>query len=289
MFGRLPKRARAPPRGVRRQALSRHVRSLVHRHATLMEMIIDRFGHLRADAADRLEIGDAGAAHRLGRAEMLQQGALARGSDAGHLVERRGGDRLLALRPMRADGEAMRLVAKLLDAIEHRIARLQQKWLAAAQMDAFAARVAVRPLGHRRDLDLIRQAKFLEHGIGRGELAGAAVDQHEVGRGPSVQVALVLGELAETPRQHLAHHGVVVAGGQILALHVELAVLPFDEAFGSGDDHRADRVGAGDMAVVVDLDPLGRLVEIEQLGKPRRGSPPARSTRRAGAPAPRAH
>ena len=103
----------------------------------------------------------------------------------------------------------------------------------------------------------------------RGELARAAVDQHEIGRGPAFDLALALGELAEAPLQHLAHHGVVVARGKVLALDIELPILAFDEAFGAGDDHGADRVGAGDMAVVVDLDARGRLGQIRTLGKAR--------------------
>ena len=74
-------------------------------------MVVDRLRHLRADAADRCEIGDAGAAHRLGRAEMLEQRALARRADARDLVERRGMHRLLAPGAMGADGEAVGLVA----------------------------------------------------------------------------------------------------------------------------------------------------------------------------------
>ena len=61
----------------------------------------------------------------LGRAEMLEQRAPARGADAGDLVERIGADGLAALGPVRADGEAVRLVAQPLHEIEHRVARLE--------------------------------------------------------------------------------------------------------------------------------------------------------------------
>ena len=54
----------------------------------LVEMIVDRLGHARRDALHRHQILDAGAAHRLGRAEMAEQGALARRADAVDLVER---------------------------------------------------------------------------------------------------------------------------------------------------------------------------------------------------------
>src|SRR6187431_838744 len=88
----------------------------------LVEMIVDHLRHLRADAADRGEIGDAGAAHRLGRTEMLEQSALARRPNALDLVERRNMHLLLAPGTMGADGKAMGLVAEFLDAIEHRVA-----------------------------------------------------------------------------------------------------------------------------------------------------------------------
>ncbi len=133
-------------------------------------------------------------------------------------------------------------------------------------MNALAAGVAVGTLGDGGDLDVV-EAELIEHRMRRGELAGAAVDQDEIGRGPSFHLAFALGELAEAPRQHLAHHGVVVTRGKVFALHIELPVLAFDEAFRSGNDHGADRVRAGDVAVVVNLDALGRLVEIDELGE----------------------
>src|SRR5262249_47383870 len=129
-----------------RNARSRSVGLSAH-VASPMEMIIDGLGHLRADAGDAFEIGNAGAADRLGRAEMLEQGSLARGANTGHLVERGGGDRLLALGAMGTDGETVRLVPELLDAIEHGIARLEQDRLFAFDMNAFAARIAIGSLG----------------------------------------------------------------------------------------------------------------------------------------------
>src|SRR5690606_8087255 len=50
---------------------------------------------------------------------------------------------------------------------------------------------------------------------------------------------------------------------------VELAVLALGEAVGAGDDHGADRAGAHDVAVVVDLDATRRGGQAETLGKTR--------------------
>lgn len=62
--------------------------------------------------------------------------------------------------------------------------------------------------------------------------------------GPALALVLVpfFDQPAETPVQHLAHHGVVVAGREVLALHVELAVLRFDEALRARHDHGADGI-----------------------------------------------
>ena len=70
----------------------------------------------------------------------------------------------------------------------------------------------------------------------------------------------------EAPLQHLAHHRVIVARGQAFGPDVELAVLVLDEAVRPGHDHGADRVGALDVAVVVDLDPLRRMRQAERGG-----------------------
>ena len=67
----------------------------------------------------------------------------------------------------------------------------------------------------------------------------------------------------EAAAEHFAHHGEVVAGGEIGRADVELAVLVLAEPVRPGDDHGADRVGALDVAVVIDLDPPRRLRQSE--------------------------
>ena len=49
----------------------------------LVEEIVDRLRHGRADAVDRAQVVGAGAGDGLGRAEMLEQRALAGRADAG--------------------------------------------------------------------------------------------------------------------------------------------------------------------------------------------------------------
>ena len=62
-----------------------------------MEEIVDFLRHLGGDAVDCLQILDARPRYRLGRAEMLEQRALARLADAGDLVERVGAEGLARL------------------------------------------------------------------------------------------------------------------------------------------------------------------------------------------------
>src|SRR5580692_2600214 len=81
-----------------------------------------RFG---TDAFDLHQVGDRGALDGFERAEVVQQRAFARRSDAGDLLQARFAHIAGATRPVRADGKTMGLIAQPLDEIEHRIARRQ--------------------------------------------------------------------------------------------------------------------------------------------------------------------
>ena len=71
----------------------------------------------------------------------------------------------------------------------------------------------------------------------------------------------------EAPLQHLPHHAEIVAGRELGRADVELAILVLHEALRARDDHRADRVRALDVAVVIDLDPARRRRQPEGLGQ----------------------
>ena len=58
----------------------------------------------------------------------------------------------------------------------------------------------------------------------------------------------------------------IVARGD-RAANPEFAVGGLDEPLGSGDDHAADGLGAGNVTVVVDLDAGGRFFQAEGLGE----------------------
>jgi hypothetical protein len=124
------------------------------RYHFVVEMVVDEPRDALGNAVHGHQIGSWRPAHRLGRAEMLQQRALARRADAGDLVERVLDHLLLAPRAVRADGEAVRLVAQALHEIEHRIARRQRERIApgmkkrsrpASRSAPLATPMAIRP------------------------------------------------------------------------------------------------------------------------------------------------
>src|ERR1700730_6675754 len=146
---------------------------------TLMEEFVNSPRRFGTDAFDLHQVGDRGALDGFQRAEVMQQRAFARRSDAGDLLQAGLAHIARPARPVRTDGETMGFVAKPLDEIEHRVARRQLERVAAREEEGFAAGVAVRPLGDGDQRHLGAEAG--QHFAGGIELAEAAVDQHQVG------------------------------------------------------------------------------------------------------------
>src|SRR5262249_44709278 len=140
-----------------------------------VEEVVDALRGLGADAGHLLEVGERCAFDRLERPEVMQQRTLARRADAGDLLQAGVSNVALALLPMRADREAMRLVAQPLDEIQNRIARRQPERFAAGHVERLAAGVAVGPLGDA-DQRHTSRAEPGEDLARRVELADAAVD-----------------------------------------------------------------------------------------------------------------
>ena len=113
----------------------------------------------------------------------------------------------------------------------------------------------------------VMDARVLHHLAHRRQLPLAAVDQQQVRPFAALPVGILLLEPGEAPLEHLAHHREIVAGLRLGPLDVELAIAVLAEALGPGDDHRAGRVGAHDVAVVIDLDPLGHVGQLERVGE----------------------
>ena len=80
-------------------------------------MRVDRFGHGVGYALHRLEVREARATDRLGRAEVRQQRPLARRANPRDVVKRRGRNRLGPFRAVCPDGKAVRLIAQALHEI----------------------------------------------------------------------------------------------------------------------------------------------------------------------------
>src|SRR5260370_40944636 len=127
-----------------------------------MEMLINLFRPAFGDAVDPPQLGEAGARNGPRRAEMMEERPLAVGADAGNVVEQGMTDAFGPPRAVRADGEAVRLVAQALQEGEHRIAGVETERSLAGHEKARAAGGAVGTLGDRRDGD-IGDAELAEH------------------------------------------------------------------------------------------------------------------------------
>src|SRR5665213_509438 len=236
----------------------------------LVEELIYLSRRFRINSRHQSKIWQAGPFDRFQGAKMAQQGALAGGPDPWNFLQSGLADILLAPRAMRADGETVRLVAQSFDEIKQRIARRQLERRAARHEESLAPGVAVGPLGdgNQRHIGHAHFRKCIDRGT---QLPLPAVDQHQVG--PRLVVALfrLAGEYSrersvggeprvffqqsfEPPLQHLAQHAVIVARIEIGRADVELAVLVLAETFRPRHHHGADRIAAGDVAIVVDLD-----------------------------------
>ena len=181
---------------------------------------------------------------------------------------------------MGADGESMGLVAQPLQKIKNRIAAIQGKRRPIGKIQALASGVAIGALGDAGDGHVV-DAQFLEDLAGGTELAGAAVDEDQIGPLAALAVGVFLEGARKAPVQHLAHHGVIVAGGD--AADGELAVPVLDQPLGAGDDHRPDRARSGDMAVVVHLDAFRRPLQVQRPRQPLEQAPLRRTFRQAPA------
>src|ERR1043166_1682102 len=278
-------------------ALSAHLRARVEKPASCrgaVEEVIDLAGGFRADAGDLLQVGDRSPLDRLEGAEVPQQGAFAGRADADDFLKSGFAQVAPAPLPVRTDREPMRLVAQPLDEIKHRIARPELERLASGHEEGFPAGITLGALGDGDD-GHIAHAERIERLARRRELAQPSVDQHKARPGRLVLAIVrrlvqpgrwrfreaanwlrrricwrrlarrLRDEPLEPPREHLAHHAVVVAGGEVGRADVELAILIFAKALRPRDNKGADRVRPLDMAVVVNLDASRRLRKAESL------------------------
>src|SRR2546423_3787192 len=114
-----------------------------------MEELINAACRLGIDAGHLCEIAERSALNCFERAEVMQQRALARRTDAGDLLQPGLADVFLASLSVRTDGEAVGLVAQALDEIEQRIARFELNRCASGDEKRFPPGLPLRPFGDR--------------------------------------------------------------------------------------------------------------------------------------------
>ena len=178
----------------------------------IMKMPVDDFRHRTGNSLHRLQVGQAGARHRLRRSEMQQQRPFALGADARDFIQRVAPHILGPALAMGTDGEAVAFIAQTLDEIENRITRFQQDRRLAGQVDTLASGIAFGALGHPHQRHLAQNAQFAEHLLGDRHLPLAAVDDHQLRPVALLAVGILLQGPGEPAGQHLAHHGEIVAG-----------------------------------------------------------------------------
>src|SRR5580704_9606505 len=215
--------------------------------ATFVKKIIDQPRGCGIYSRDFLEIGQGRAGNRLGGAESMEQGPLARRADPLDFVERAFGELLFAARPMGSDRETMRLVAQPLHEIKRRIAREQLERLQPGHKETLPPGVAVRALGDRRDRHA-GDAKLRQNTLRGVELSLAAVDKDKVwpiwerGRGiapgtitPSAAClrprhgGVFLHKPREAPPQDFPHHSIIIPWRRVAVMDVKRAIMHFHE------------------------------------------------------------
>src|SRR5918993_1878384 len=168
---------------------------------------------------------------------------------------------------MRPDGEAVGLVPEPLQVEKQRRVRLQGNLATTGEVEDLAALTTVmRALRDAHDGHVV-DAGILHYLAYSRNLALTAVDQQQVRPLAALTVWVLLFEPGEAAFEHFAHHREVVARLRLRLLYVELAIAVLAETFGAGDDHRAGRVRAHDVAIVVNLDALGHGRKLERIGQ----------------------
>ena len=106
---------------------------------------------------------------------------------------------------MAGDGEAVSLVADLLNEVQGRRIRRQRELVGGiVQIEGFETGLAGHALGHA-EKDKVRHGQLLEHFLRHGHLTLAAVHEKDVG-----QLALPVLELAEATGKRLVHGCVII-------------------------------------------------------------------------------
>src|SRR6266853_4724501 len=154
------------------------MRSQVRRIGTLsgMELPIDFFRELAADALDLRQVLDARADDSLQPAEAREQLSAALRSDSRDALERRRGASLGASRPVSGDGEAVRFVSNPLDQMQPGVVG-GKRHHALADPQLLEPGLSLRALGDAYERN-VGEADLGERFSRRAHLSLAAVDEN---------------------------------------------------------------------------------------------------------------
>ena len=145
-----------------------------------MEKIVDGFCRGAADAFDGFQVRKSCAGDAVCGTEPVQQGPFAFAANARDIVQLRALQAFRPFRPMSADGEPVRLVAKPLQEVKHRVVFVQpDRCGAVREVEFFLACIPVGTLGDADQRHVV-DPEFFENFQGDPELPFAAVDQHQV-------------------------------------------------------------------------------------------------------------
>src|SRR6478672_8412919 len=112
-------------------------------HRLVMKEGVDFARGLRADAGDLGKVGGCCAFDRLERSEVMQQRALAARSHPGNFLQARFANIAAAPDAVRADREAVCLIAQALNEIKHGIARLELESFPSRHKERFEAGITL--------------------------------------------------------------------------------------------------------------------------------------------------
>src|SRR3982751_5435766 len=147
-----------------------------------MQLLVDALGEGPADPFDAGEVVNAGSKYPLQSTEMIKEPLAPPRAHRRDFLQARGRARLAAARAMAGDGEAVRLVADLLDEVQRRVIGRQALGLFLARDEGpFHAGLAPDAFGHA-DHAAVVQAEIRHHRARCVELADAASDEDQVRR-----------------------------------------------------------------------------------------------------------
>ena len=229
-----------------------------------VDLVVHGIGHVVGQPGQGPQVLPRRPLHGVDAAQLPGQPFAAGGAQALDVVEDRACHPLAAELAVVGDGEAVGLVPDALEQVQRLGTPRDPHGVGGArQVDLLEA------LGQRRRRDLLVEPQVLEDPHRHVELALAPVHQQQLRRVTELAGALAHRERplvdvgGQAAREHLLHGGEVVVAGH--GPHAEPAVLGLLREPVLHHHHRADVVGALDVAHVVTLDAEGGIGQPERI------------------------